>query len=193
MSGCTCGWPDSPCLPAPVSDTTLAEAIDWLERIRDRELVLSFGSVTYATALLAALQSVRASDSTLAEALRDLIERGEVVGQWPEKIQQAFERECCEFLGQHGRTLLAALASVCADGNPDGTDAVWLARRFHEVYEELAPTFGYTTRRDSAVPWDEVPRENRHLMIATCAVLLRESPALASAGQDDPPAAEEEI
>lgn len=54
------------------------------------------------------------------------------------------------------------------------TDPVLLARRFHEVYEELAPVFGYETRAESAVPWDDVPRANRQLMIAVCAVLLRE-------------------
>jgi len=46
------------------------------------------------------------------------------------------------------------------------------AQRFHEAYERLAPTFGYETRPESAVPWDEVPEENRQLMIAVCAVVL---------------------
>jgi hypothetical protein len=32
-----------------------------------------------------------------------------------------------------------------------------LARMFHEKYERLAPEFGYKTREESAVPWDEVP------------------------------------
>jgi hypothetical protein len=47
-----------------------------------------------------------------------------------------------------------------------------LARRFHETYERLAPSFGYRTREASAKPWDEVPEDNRHLMIAVCAEIL---------------------
>ena len=54
------------------------------------------------------------------------------------------------------------------------TDAVALARRFHDLYEELAPVFGYATRKDTAVPWDDLPRNNRFLMIAVCTYILRE-------------------
>ena len=49
-----------------------------------------------------------------------------------------------------------------------------LARRFHETYERLAPDFGYETRRESAVPWDDVPANNKALMTAVCAELLTE-------------------
>lgn len=41
-----------------------------------------------------------------------------------------------------------------------------LARLFHETYERLAPAFGYETRKDSAVPWEDVPEANKSLMIA---------------------------
>lgn len=47
------------------------------------------------------------------------------------------------------------------------------ARAFHEEYERLALSFGYATRPESAVPWEEVPEPNRSLMIATAAVLER--------------------
>jgi hypothetical protein len=47
-----------------------------------------------------------------------------------------------------------------------------VARRFHEAYERLAPDFGYRTREASAKPWDEVPEQNRALMVAVCAELL---------------------
>lgn len=46
-----------------------------------------------------------------------------------------------------------------------------LAKAFHEAYERLAPQFGYETRKDSAVPWADVPERNRKLMIAVCAEL----------------------
>lgn len=40
-----------------------------------------------------------------------------------------------------------------------------VAKAFHEAYEGLAPSFNYATRPESAVPWDDVPRANRDLMI----------------------------
>jgi hypothetical protein len=42
----------------------------------------------------------------------------------------------------------------------------FLARRFHEAYERLAPAHGYVTRPESAVPWENVPESNRNLMQA---------------------------
>lgn len=49
-----------------------------------------------------------------------------------------------------------------------------VARRFHEVYETLAEAFGYTTRPESAVPWDDVPEKNKSLMRAVVDVLVTE-------------------
>lgn len=51
-------------------------------------------------------------------------------------------------------------------------DSEGLARQFHETYERLAPEYGYETRRESAVPWDQVPEQNRHLMIAVAREIL---------------------
>lgn len=47
-----------------------------------------------------------------------------------------------------------------------------LARDFHKVYEELAPRFGYTTREASAVAWENLPDDNRALMVATCTEII---------------------
>ena len=54
-----------------------------------------------------------------------------------------------------------------------GDDDAWerevdeaIAREFHEAYERLAPSHGYETRQESAVPWDDVPERNRNLMAA---------------------------
>lgn len=47
-----------------------------------------------------------------------------------------------------------------------------IAREFHETYERLAPDHGYETRKESAVPWSEVPEQNRSLMIAVIEELL---------------------
>jgi hypothetical protein len=49
-----------------------------------------------------------------------------------------------------------------------------LARLFHDTYERLAPEFGYRTREDSAVPWEDVPAANKALMVATCEHVLAE-------------------
>ncbi len=47
-----------------------------------------------------------------------------------------------------------------------------LAKLFHATYERLAPEYGYKTRKESAKPWDEVPDQNKRLMIATCEHVL---------------------
>jgi hypothetical protein len=46
------------------------------------------------------------------------------------------------------------------------TDAERIARAFHESYERQAPAFSYKTREASAVPWGDVPEDNKCLMIA---------------------------
>ncbi len=47
-----------------------------------------------------------------------------------------------------------------------------LAQIFHETYERLAPYFNYTTRRATAVPWAQVPDNNKQLMIAVATEVL---------------------
>jgi len=49
-----------------------------------------------------------------------------------------------------------------------------MARAFHEAYEEFAPSFGYRTRAASAVPWKDLPADNKALMIATVRNVLIE-------------------
>lgn len=53
---------------------------------------------------------------------------------------------------------------------PEAAEAI--ARLFHDMYERLAPAFGYRTREASAVPWDDVPQANRDLMTATVGGVL---------------------
>ena len=47
-----------------------------------------------------------------------------------------------------------------------------VAKAFHTFYEKLAPDHGYKTREASAVEWEDVPDDNRNLMIATAHALL---------------------
>jgi hypothetical protein len=68
---------------------------------------------------------------------------------------------------------------------PPLPNAEWLARKFHETYERLAPTFGYTTRPETAVPWEAVPLLNQQLMIAVCEELLAVLRALPPAPDDE--------
>lgn len=56
--------------------------------------------------------------------------------------------------------------------------AEYIARRFHETYEMLAPLYGYETRVESAVPWPEVPETNRKLMKAVVQALLDDTTIL---------------
>lgn len=49
-----------------------------------------------------------------------------------------------------------------------------LAKLFHDTYERLAPEFGYETRPESATSWDQVPDNNKHLMVATAEVVITE-------------------
>ena len=47
-----------------------------------------------------------------------------------------------------------------------------VAQAFHERYEWWAPHFGYKTRDASAVPWEDVPEQNKMVMLATIQSLL---------------------
>lgn len=56
------------------------------------------------------------------------------------------------------------------------TDGEYLARVFHEVYERLAPNFGYETRTETRKFDPTTP--NARLMIAVCDELLQTTVAL---------------
>jgi hypothetical protein len=77
--------------------------------------------------------------------------------------------------------------STVAQQQPTG--ARWtpekLAERFHELYEHLAPKFGYETRKASAKPWAEVPENNRKLMTTVCEHILKELDAALASGSSE--------
>jgi len=63
----------------------------------------------------------------------------------------------------------------CPDCNGTGESKEGLtAKRFHELYEELAPKYGYETRKESAKPWSEVPEKNKALMTEVCNTVKNE-------------------
>lgn len=53
------------------------------------------------------------------------------------------------------------------------SDALHWAIRFHDCYEELAPKFGYESRYQHEA-WEELPENNRLLMLATVTQVLKE-------------------
>lgn len=83
----------------------------------------------------------------------------------------AEKRERDTMLGQPA-DLSGSPEEVETDEWPDGWERI--ARCFHRAYEDLAPEHGYETREESAVPWDQVPLQNRRLMIRTVGHVLRD-------------------
>lgn len=61
--------------------------------------------------------------------------------------------------------------------------AIQLAREFHDLYESLAPSFGYETRPDTKV-FDPNSRNGR-LMTAVCERLVAKAQALVLRGAAD--------
>jgi len=52
---------------------------------------------------------------------------------------------------------------------------VWpadVAAKFHEVYERLAPSFGYQTRPETRKDWVDLPEGNKQLMMAVAKEVL---------------------
>jgi len=101
------------------------------------------------------------------------------------KIRNACHREslmgqmataACPTCGHRvkAHTFPDAFCDVCAviEVVHGGRDAESVARKFHEAYERLAPSFGYETRRTTSVPWEQVPADNKALMIAVVTEIL---------------------
>jgi hypothetical protein len=63
------------------------------------------------------------------------------------------------------------------------TNAEPIARRFHETYERLAPSFGYETRPESTVPWEYMPEHA--LLVAVVTELLSDDVLIPGAGLQD--------
>lgn len=102
-------------------------------------------------------------DEEVEVTLRGHVRRGAMTGN------QVFYSPGAYFgPGEFKRHLAEGRVSPAA-ASPGTPEA--LARRFHETYERLAPSFGYKTREASAVPWESVPEANKALMIAVCAEL----------------------
>ena len=80
------------------------------------------------------------------------------------------------YCGANGSHVMLILNALRPEGfkprEPDVLYAERIAQAFHENYEMLAPEHGYETRKASAVPWEDVPEQNRNLMIAVVRALI---------------------
>ena len=52
------------------------------------------------------------------------------------------------------------------------SEAEWLASKFHANYERLASLYKYETKLESKGLWENVPENNKQLMIAVCERIL---------------------
>lgn len=88
-----------------------------------------------------------------------------------EAIARSWERdgECARLalMDAQAWATLAMVRALRISRRIDYEEAEALARFFHDAYERLAPEFAYQTRKASAVAWEDVPDNNRLLMIAT--------------------------
>ena len=56
----------------------------------------------------------------------------------------------------------------------DETFATRLARRFHDIYEAAAPLYDWQTQERSRVEWDDLPENQRQLMVYVCGCITNE-------------------
>ena len=73
-----------------------------------------------------------------------------------------------------GGSMLCGFSDPCPihTKSPDNRFvAANLARKFHHYYEREAPRFNYESKY-LGVSFDDLPQENRELMIAVCSLVL---------------------
>lgn len=85
------------------------------------------------------------------------------------RAQERRIAELTESLRQQESQLRTALDELRQISQPPAESPLDLARRFHEAYERLAPSFGYETRTETRV--FNPNSTNGRLMVAVCAEL----------------------
>jgi hypothetical protein len=76
-----------------------------------------------------------------------------------------FSQPCCPCFHQ-----AAVTSEIEVPVTPEVVEI--LARRFHDIYERLAPSFGYKTRKDTQV--FDPTSANGKLMLAVCKEILEQ-------------------
>jgi hypothetical protein len=89
-------------------------------------------------------------------------------------VVRGWEDESVDAFGAFAQMMGKPVIVLHGSQDVESYTAEEVARLFHEAYERLAPEHGYRTREASAKSWDEVPEDNRKLMIATAAEVLRQ-------------------
>jgi hypothetical protein len=92
---------------------------------------------------------------------------------WPEEMREQWMGWALELL-RRAREREDAVLTAYRRESGDG-DGHALARRFHETYERLAPSFGYETRADTR-QFDPASSNGR-LMVAVCSEIARTTSA----------------
>lgn len=113
-----------------------------------------------------------ASEASLAGRVSELAKELDDVRESVTRVGASCDREVCLY----GVWLRASRRGPPSDvvlGQRMHASAR-IARAFHYTYERLAPEHGYETRKESSVPWHDVPENNRALMVATVRSLLRD-------------------
>lgn len=54
-----------------------------------------------------------------------------------------------------------------------GPSALELARFFHDAYEDVAVRRGYRVQNAPLTSWEDMPKKNRDLLVATCERVLK--------------------
>jgi len=96
-------------------------------------------------------------------------------------IEDGSNKETCEALAAelHSQTQLCphrVLVTIEDAPESAGSSALVLAKRFHDLYERLAPYYGYETRKETRV--FNPNSKNGRLMIAVCATIQNAPEAL---------------
>lgn len=120
------------------------------------------------------------ADGNASDACNPIIERlSAEVAEARAAGREEGRRERDAELLKHGQINVGTVVGYEAgleEGRREGLalpDAETLAMWFHDTYESLAPEHGYETRLSSREEWDRVPEQNRTLMVATAAHVIR--------------------
>jgi len=93
------------------------------------------------------------------------------------------ESDRCQFCGEFGKKVEPFLCDKCKrkifdwkgwviENQPKNIKAEELARTFHKEYEKLASRFNYETRKETKGDWENLPNNNKQLMIAVAEAVM---------------------
>jgi hypothetical protein len=94
-----------------------------------------------------------------------------IIDAWQDETPTAELNQVPDLMARIEREKAEARAATPPD--IDALPDAWtLALWFHEAYEQAAPIYGYETRPESQVDFDDLPQPNRLTMVATAQAVL---------------------